>query len=82
MKGVTIPIETLRQEALDARQSEAAERLFRWLRLNQWIAVKTVGWLPLTVYDAAEEQLPEETLRGKKCYILAASSGSSGIPKM
>lgn len=67
--GVTIPIETLRQEALDARQSEAAERLFRWLRLNQWIAVKTVGWLPLTVYDAAEEQLPEETLRGKKCYI-------------
>lgn len=67
--GVTIPIETLRQEALDARQSEASERLFRWLRLNQWIAVKTVGWIPLTVYDAAEEDIPLETLRGKKCYI-------------
>lgn len=67
--GVTIPIETLRQEALDARQSPAAERLFRWLRLNQWIAVKTVGWLPLTVFDATGEDIPEVTLAGKKCYI-------------
>lgn len=67
--GHTIQIETLRNEALDARQSEASERLFRWLRLNQWIALKTVGWLPLTLYD--ENVLADfdiNCLLGLKCY--------------
>lgn len=81
--GVTIPIRTLRNEARAAKQSEASERLFRWLRLNQWIAVKAVGWLPLTLYDRTQWHVPEleaglsgpvlrrtmrEKLRGKKCY--------------
>jgi phage terminase large subunit-like protein len=53
------------------------ERNFRWLRLNQWIATKTVGWLSLTLYDktqigpspkAEREAWIEETLRGKLCY--------------
>ena len=81
--GVTIPIRTLRNEARAAKQSEASERLFRWLRLNQWIAVKAVGWLPLTLYDRTQWHEPaleaslsgqvlrkamRETLRGKKCY--------------
>lgn len=81
--GQTISLRTLRQEARTAKQSEAAERLFRWLRLNQWIAVKTVGWLPLTLYDrtqwhvpALEERLKGNTLRrammtyleGRHCY--------------
>lgn len=81
--GVTIPIRNLRDEARAAKQSEASERLFRWLRLNQWIAVKAVGWLPLTLYDRTQWHEPaleaslsgpvlrkamRETLRGKKCY--------------
>lgn len=81
--GDTVSLRTLRQEARSAKQSEAAERLFRWLRLNQWIATKSVGWLPLTLYDrtqwhvpALEEQLKgnalrramRESLRGKACY--------------
>jgi phage terminase large subunit-like protein len=33
--GKSINIETVRQEALKARNSESAEKLFRWLRLNQ-----------------------------------------------
>ena len=81
--GVTIPLRTIRQEAREARQSEAKERLFRWLRLNQWVATKSIGWLPLPLYDrtqwhvpALEEQLKgnelrrrmRETLRGKKCF--------------
>lgn len=82
--GVTIPIRTLRSEAAAAKQSEASERLFRWLRLNQWIAVKAVGWLPLTLYDRTQWHVPEldihklpgpqlrkamrETLRGKRCF--------------
>lgn len=81
--GVTIPLRTIRQEAADAKKSEAKERLFRWLRLNQWIATKAVGWLPLTLYDrtqwhveALEEVLKGNALRaamrqllhGKKCF--------------
>lgn len=65
-----------------AKKSPAAEKLFRWLRLNQWISVKAVGWLPLTLYDKTQWNRPEwkalsaperraavrEYLRGKKCY--------------
>lgn len=80
---VTIPLRVIRQEAAEAKKSEAKERLFRWLRLNQWIATKAVGWLPLTLYDrtqwhveALEETLKgnalraamRQLLRGKKCY--------------
>ena len=82
--GQTVSLRTLRQEARTAKTSEAAERLFRWLRLNQWIATKSVGWLPLTLYDRTQWHVPEleaqglkgnalrramrETLRGKRCY--------------
>ena len=67
--GYSIRIETLRSEAYNARISESAERLFRWLRLNQWIAVKTVGWLPLTLFDSTEKEIPIEKLAGKRCYL-------------
>lgn len=66
--GVTIPLRTIRQEAADAKKSEAKERLFRWLRLNQWIATKAVGWLPLTLYDRTQWHVPalEEKLKGNQ----------------
>lgn len=80
--GVTIKPRQFRAEARAAKQSEAAERTFRWLRLNQWISTKSVGWLPLTLYDKTQWNRPEwkglsvlerraavrEYLRGKKCY--------------
>lgn len=81
--GITVPLRTIRQEAADAKKSEAKERLFRWLRLNQWIATKAVGWLPLTLYDRTQWHVPEleerlkgnalrnamrQLLKGKKCY--------------
>lgn len=74
--GVTIKPRQFRAEARAARQSEAAERNFRWLRLNQWIATKDVGWIPLTIYDKtqwgpsakAEREAWVERLRGLKCY--------------
>lgn len=64
--GHTIEIDTLRQEALDAKQNEYSERLFRWLRLNQWIATKVIGWLPLPLYDKTSAETPN--LKGKRCY--------------
>lgn len=81
--GVTVSLRTIRQEAAAAKKDEAKERLFRWLRLNQWIATKSVGWLPLTLYDKTQWHVPKleeiykgnelrremrRTLLGKRCY--------------
>ena len=80
--GVTISPRKFRSDARAARQSEAAERNFRWLRLNQWIATKDVGWMPLTLYDKTQWTRPEwrplsaparrqaarDVLEGKTCY--------------
>lgn len=66
--GKHLKIRTLRIEARDAKKDEAAEKLFRWLRLNQWISVKAVGWLPLTLYDKTQWNGDLETLKGKKCF--------------
>ena len=84
--GVTIPLRTIRQEAADAKKSEAKERLFRWLRLNQWIATKAVGWLPLTLYDrtqwhveALEEVLKGNALRAAMRQLLAGKRCFAGL---
>lgn len=66
--GHTISLESVRQEALAARNSEASERLFRWLRLNQWIDLKRVGWMPLTLWDQTNGKWDLSDLVGKKCY--------------
>ena len=66
---VTISIETIRSEAAAAKNSESVERLFRWLRLNQWIALKRLGWLPLTLWDATERSWDARELLGERCYV-------------
>lgn len=80
--GHNLRLKDFRAEARAARQSESAERLFRWLRLNQWISTNAVGWLPLTLYDKtqwnmelwsglnvmAKRMAARDYLAGKKCY--------------
>lgn len=66
--GKTINIESVRQEALKAQNDPAAEKLFRWLRLNQWVALKRIGWLPLTLYDKTQGKWSRADLIGKRCY--------------
>ncbi|WP_231633098.1 terminase large subunit [Numidum massiliense] len=66
--GHTINIEAVRQEALAARNSEASERLFRWLRLNQWVSLKRIGWQPLSLWDQTNGDWDLSELVGKKCY--------------
>lgn len=75
--GVTMNARKFRAAARAAKQSEAAERNFRWLRLNEWISVKDVGWLPVTLYDktqigpsakAEREVWIREHLAGKRCF--------------
>lgn len=67
--GVSIDIEAVRQEALTARNSEAAEKLFRWLRLNQWVALKRISWLPLTLWDKTTGKWDIPELHKKYCYV-------------
>lgn len=74
--GRHLRLRNIRMEAKDAHQSEAAEKLFRWLRLNQWISVKAVGWISLSLYDKtqwgpskkADRAEWLEKLRGLTCY--------------
>ena len=74
--GRHLKIRTLRLEARGAKLKEAEERLFRWLRLNQWISTKAVSWISLTLYDKcqwgpskkAEREEWIRQLRGMICY--------------
>lgn len=66
--GITLSPRKFRAEARAARQSEAGERNFRWLRLNQWITTKSVGWIPLSIYDKTQWAGKLSELRGKRCY--------------
>lgn len=66
--GVSISIDALRLEALAAKSGEATERLFRWLRLNQWVSLKRIGWLPITLWDDTTAAWTAADMRGKRCY--------------
>lgn len=66
--GHTINIESVRHEAIAARNSEASEKLFRWLRLNQWISLKQHSWQPLTLWDNTNGDWSLSELVGKRCY--------------
>lgn len=67
--GVTIDIDYFRNAALKARNSASSEKLFRWLHLNQWISLKRLGWLPITLWDDTEAKWHRDSLKGKRCYV-------------
>ena len=67
--GVIIKIEDVRQEALAAQNSEASEKLFRWLRLNQWVALKRIGWLPITLWDKTQGEWSRADMLKRDCYV-------------
>lgn len=74
--GKHLSLRNIRMEAMAAKRSEADERLFRWLRLNQWITTKTVSWISLNLYDKTQwgpsrrRERDEwlEQLEGMTCY--------------
>lgn len=67
--GVTIQLDTLRGEAQAAKNSESSEKLFRWLRLNQWISLKRTSWLPLTLWDRTLGDWNPNEMNGRQCYL-------------
>lgn len=67
--GHTIAIESVRESAEKAKQKPADERLFRWLRLNQWITTKLTTWLPLDLFDNTVGSWTRDELIDQDCYI-------------
>jgi phage terminase large subunit-like protein len=65
----TITIDGFREAAIKAKNKPADERLFRWLRLNQWITTKLTTWLPLEVFDQTAGGWTRNDLAGKDCYV-------------
>jgi phage terminase large subunit-like protein len=67
--GFTISVESVREAAEKAKHKPADERLFRWLRLNQWVATKLSGWLPLDLFDKSVGTWGRDELLGLDCYV-------------
>lgn len=80
--GITIDIDNVREEAIGAKNKPANEKLFRWLRLNQWVQLKRVSWLPITLWDATEADWTLDDMRGRECYVgvdLSSTTDLTGI---
>lgn len=67
--GHTITIDSVRSAANTAMQNKANERLFRWLRLNQWITSKLTTWQPVELFDATVGEWNRLDLIGKDCFV-------------
>lgn len=67
--GHTISIGAFREAAIKAKNKPADERLFRWLRLNQWITSKLTTWLPIDLFDKTVGNWTRDDLAGKDCYV-------------
>jgi phage terminase large subunit-like protein len=65
--GKFLSIETVRQEALEARNDPTRENAFRQFRLNQWVQQVT-RWMPLHLWDQCAGMIDETKLQGLECY--------------
>jgi len=67
--GTTITIDSVREAAAKAKVKPAEERLFRWLRLNQWITTKLTTWLPLQLFDQTVGDWNRTEMLGRDAYL-------------
>ncbi|MGQ4666836.1 terminase large subunit [Metabacillus halosaccharovorans] len=65
--GHTIDIEKVRNAYLSAKENPAEENIFRQLRLNQWVKQST-RWMQMEKWDACDEQVDLDLLRGRECF--------------
>lgn len=65
--GHTVDIEKVRAAFQSAKENPAEENLFRQLRLNQWVKQST-RWMQMDKWDACNEVIDIEILRGRECY--------------
>lgn len=81
--GTTITIDTVREAAEKAKNKPADERLFRWLRLNQWITTKLTTWQPIDLFDSTIGSWTRADQLGKDCYLgldLSSTTDLTALP--
>lgn len=66
--GETIALDRVREAFQRARNNPAEERLFRQLRLNQWVKTKAAKWLSLDLWDKTAGLVVPDKLRGRECF--------------
>lgn len=67
--GHTITVDAVQEAAAKAMQNKANERLFRWLRLNQWITTKLTTWQTVDLFDQCVGNWTRQDLIGKDCFV-------------
>jgi len=67
--GTTIKMESVEESAGKSMQSKANERLFRWLRLNQWITTKLTTWQSVDLFDQTVGTWDRRDLVGRDCFV-------------
>ena len=80
--GVTIQLDSVREAAEKAKAKPADERLFRWLRLNQWTTTKLTTWLPLQLWDSTVGEWNRTEMLGRDCYMgldLSSTTDLTGL---
>lgn len=66
--GIFRSIEEFRQSAIRAKEMPTEESRFRRLYLNQWVNGE-ISWIDILKWNACNEQIHEEELLGKQCYL-------------
>lgn len=64
----TVKAEKLDEAFVTVEDNPAEERLFRQLRLNEWVKFKTSKWLSLSLWDATAGMVTESECLGLPCY--------------
>jgi phage terminase large subunit-like protein len=80
--GVTIQVESVREAAAKAMIKPADERLFRWLRLNQWITTKLTTWLPIDLFDKTIGHWNEMDMVGMDCFLGVDLSSTTDLTSL
>lgn len=62
-------IDELRTKARQIEHFPREVANFRQYHLNQWSEGAAVPWMPVDIYDAAEETAPDTELIGRECYV-------------
>jgi len=64
--GISVKIDTLREEAARAQKMPSAVNAFRRLRMNQWTESHEL-WLDMELWDACSGRVSPDDLEGREC---------------
>ncbi len=76
--GITVQEDKMHIACENARQNPAEENLFRQLRLNQWVK-QSVRWMQMEHWDACDDEIDMESLKGRECYAGLDLSSTTDI---